>query len=122
MTLISVTFVLFLGITLLVYYVLPAGRRWISLLCASLIFYLCSGWKRIAFVFATAVVGFICPRRIQRLYDANADAEEADPAVRKKARRILVIGLIAVIPAAVFAGRILYLEHKREQMELTAAE
>lgn len=32
------------------------------------------------------------------------------------------IGLIAVIPAAVFAGRILYLEHKREQMELTAAE
>lgn len=97
MTLISVTFVLFLGITLLVYYVLPAGRRWISLLCASLIFYLCSGWKRIAFVLAAAAVGFICTRRIQRLYDANADAEEADPAVRKKARRILVIGLIAVI-------------------------
>jgi len=131
MTLISVTFVLFLGISLLVYYVLPADRRWISLFAASLFFYLCSGWKHVVFVLSAAAAGYVCMRWIQKLYDEDAAASEAerqeaakpddtkrterkpekkagghatDPAVRRKARRILTVGL-AIVIAMLFVSK-----------------
>ncbi|MBO7710106.1 MAG: MBOAT family protein [Lachnospiraceae bacterium] len=117
MTLISATFILFLGLALLLYYLFPSGKRWYVLLAASLVFYLCSGWKRIVFVLFSCLTGYLVTRKIAGIYEKASRAREensqdgqegqqgrkkqsgagADAAGKKEARAVLTAGLVVII-------------------------
>lgn len=54
MSIISLSFVLFLVLTFCMYYLLPKRYQWVVLLAASIVFYLCAGVKSIVYILTTA--------------------------------------------------------------------
>lgn len=72
MSLISLSFLLFLLILLIVYFCVPSKLQWVVLLIGSFVFYLFSGWKLITYLLVTIVSQFLLARKIDdcnRKYD-----------------------------------------------------
>lgn len=95
----SFSFLAFLAVSVLIYYLtpmhryrelLPSGRRvsarrhtgvlhprGIVLLLASIVFYLFAGWQKLLFVLATALFAWLCSRWMASIYvQMNASLEE----------------------------------------------
>ena len=66
MSLFSLQFVVLLGITLLVYYIVPKKYQWIALLAASMIFYAFSGVVNLLFIGITSLSTWIAGRMMFR--------------------------------------------------------
>lgn len=123
MNLISISFLLFIILTLLFYYVIPHKHRWIVLLVSSVFFYAFGGWEKIFFVLAAGLVAYLAARHIGKLYDASSaglvkrstpkkrkqarkrERKErlAEEVAKKRARRTLVIGIILILLMLVYA-------------------
>lgn len=76
MTIISVKFVIFLIIALMLYFIIPGKHQWKALLIISYMFYLVSGFETIAFLVFTTLTTFWGGIRIGKIN------EEYDFAVR----------------------------------------
>ena len=68
MTFTSLLFALFVGITLVVYYVLPAKKyQWAVLLAAGYFFYLYNSYRYAAFILATTITIYAAGRAISKV-------------------------------------------------------
>ena len=109
MSIISLAFLVFLGITLIVYYVVPGRIQWWILLAASVVFYLYVGVQYIIYITASVIISFFAAQFIsllnekQRMESAEMDKTEQYKArMKQKCRRMLVPAVIAVISFLAF--------------------
>ena len=68
----SSIFIIFLIITLLVYYLVPAKGQWIVLLAASYAFYLYASIPAVLFLLFSTAITFLTARKIQQIKNAQA--------------------------------------------------
>ena len=115
MTIVSLAFLLFVAATLVLYFVIPLRYRWIVLLAASYVFYwLNSRWLVFVLLGMTAV-SYLIGLWIQRVNDKGAEVlksegealskearKEKKNAVKKASRRILALGVLAVLSCLLF--------------------
>ncbi len=88
MTFHSFTFLFFLGIVLIVYYILPGVcRRWV-LLGANLAFYLYAGWEKLIFLVVTSLVVYGCSVFMGREYERMQEQIRAE-GVKGKEKTLL---------------------------------
>ncbi len=66
----SLSFLAFLGIVLLAYYLVPKRYQWAVLLAASYVFYLFSGVAQVAFIIGTTAVTYFSALAMQKKRDA----------------------------------------------------
>ncbi len=85
MTLFSLTFFIFLLITVLIYYIVPKKIQWAVLLAASYVFYCYgTGWKGVVFILVTTITTYLAARKIEKIQDAyQAKLDEAKAAGTK---------------------------------------
>ena len=105
MSFISLTFLIFLAVTVLLYFVVPSARRWLVLLAASLVFYGWGGLPQVVFVLVTSLVVWSAALRMDAIYETasrSEDAREAAKAAKKKARRVLTAACAVLIAALVY--------------------
>jgi len=69
MSITSLSFVIFIGITFALYYLLPKRYQWCVLLAASTVFYLCGGLKSAGFILITATTIYFATIALQKLTD-----------------------------------------------------
>ena len=109
----SVNFIIFTGILIVLYYVLPRKVQWILLLVASYVFYLFAGPRYLAFLLFTTITTYIgitiMSRRDQKASDQlklQPDLSKAEKkAVKAKVKsgnRIVLIVVLAVNFALLF--------------------
>lgn len=55
---VSIEFLVFVGVTLLLYFWVPARRRWLVLLGSSICFYFCSGEVQLLVVLGSAGIAY----------------------------------------------------------------
>ncbi|MDO4483901.1 MAG: MBOAT family O-acyltransferase [Clostridia bacterium] len=72
MSITSLTFLLFVMGTLIVYFIVPGRLQWMVLLCASLIFYASYSPMGLPVMIATVLAAWLCALRIQRIRDEQA--------------------------------------------------
>ncbi len=60
MSITSPAFFLFAGILILLYYLIPRRMQWVLLLTASILFYLCAGWRSGVYILITALSTYAC--------------------------------------------------------------
>ena len=94
MTFTSINFLLFFGILLVLYYVLPRKIQWVILLGASYSFYLFAGFKYLAFIIFTTVTTYLVTRYMDRntsLHEAYIKEHKAEMTkqVRKEYKRLV---------------------------------
>ena len=106
MNLFSLQFVVLLGITLLVYYIVPKKYQWMVLLLASMIFYAFSGLENLLFIGTTSFSTWFAGRWMYRFTMEFKEAKKAEgiskeekkalkaALVRKKKRTLLVVLLL----------------------------
>jgi len=108
MSFVSIEFLIFLAVLLLVYYIVPKRVQWAVLLLASLVFYAFAGVKFLAYIFGIAATTYAGGLLIGRKYEARdsylkgegkglekAEKKEYKAKVKSKARLILILCLIA---------------------------
>ena len=81
MNFVSLTFLLFLVITFILYYAIPKKWQWILLLVASMVFYIWAGWVYVIYLLASIVVTYSVGLGIEKLNDlcaASIDGKEKD--------------------------------------------
>ena len=97
MSIVSVQFLIFLAIVLLVYYLLAKKLQWVVLLAASYCFYCFAGSGAVIFVAATTLVVYasgIWMDRVSSRYDRKKNA--------KAARKKILIGTVIVVFGVLF--------------------
>lgn len=106
MSLLSYSFLSFVIISLVIYYLLPRQHRWMVLLAASIAFYLCSGsGLAVCYVAVTTLSVWVLARRIGGMAEQfQAEMAEQKPeraekkrlraALKQRQRRLLVAGLL----------------------------
>lgn len=92
MSIISIEFLIFLGIVLLVYYIVPGGAQWVVLLLSSCCFYLFAGITPLIFVLATTLAVYAGGRWME----AIREKAESRKAAKKNMKKVLIGVLIAV--------------------------
>ncbi|MCM1364450.1 MAG: hypothetical protein NC122_04155 [Faecalibacterium sp.] len=105
MTFISLSFIAFLAITVLAFYICPVKHRWIVLLLASVIFYAICGVQYLPFILLTSITTYFGGGIIGKTWSKQKDELAADNLSRddkkaiknkfkKKAKTILLATLI----------------------------
>lgn len=105
MSLISMEFLLFVGIAVIGYYLIPGKCQWIWLLLFSYIYYASAGIKIIFFLLFTTVTVYGAGRLLERINESEQDKKAA----AAKRRKVLVLclilnfGMLAVLKYTNFA-------------------
>ncbi len=84
MSLVSNTFILFVMLSVLVYYILPKKVRWWALLVSSYVYYLAAGAEYLVFILFSTLVTYVCGILIEKNLENN----------RKRAKAVLILGLV----------------------------
>lgn len=93
---ISIYFLIFVAITLLLYFICPIRHRWLVLLASSIYFYSFAGIQSFIFVIFAAITAYVTARNIENVYcQAKPD--------KKKARLYLIAGIAIVLFLLVYA-------------------
>ena len=79
MSYISITFLAFVSIMFLLYFLLPKRMQWVVLLLSSYVFYIAAGWKFVPFLVLTTVTVFFVGLWLGK----TNDSYKADLAARK---------------------------------------
>ncbi len=69
----SYTFILFIAIVFLVYYIIPKKIQWMWLLLTSYIFYAYAGIHYLLFILFTTVTTYLIGNRIQKIHDKQSE-------------------------------------------------
>lgn len=118
----SYEFLLFVGILLTLYYIIPKKTQWILLLLASYIFYGLSGLGNLFFIFSTTLITYFCSvvihkqsQKADKYIEAHRvtmgkEERKAYKAIEKKKRFYLLLagltlgfGILAVLKYTAFA-------------------
>ena len=96
----SSVFVIFLIITLLVYYLVPAKRQWVVLLIASYAFYLYASIPAVLFLLFSTAVTFLTAGKIQQIKNEAAapgggPVKTVTAETKAKARPYMLLGLLS---------------------------
>lgn len=98
MVFISWTFVVFLAVTVALYYIVPMRARWGVLLAASIVFYLSGGWKSIFYLFFTTVTTYCAGILLDLLNKKRSDIPKSDKSaqesLKKKKKAIVIVTLV----------------------------
>ena len=107
MSFISVTFLLFVSIVAILYFIIPMKHRWLILLLSSILFYVVAGWSFVPFVFATALFTYICGRLVNKYQQKidqkvnSTDVENVKKELRAKGkrrcRRLVIVCVLLVL-------------------------
>ena len=104
----SITFFVFLGILIILYYALPHKIQWVLLLVASYLFYLFAGWRYLPFLIFTTLTTYLGTYYISRNAEASKvylerekdhlskEEKKAFRVQTKKRSRIAMILVLAV--------------------------
>lgn len=93
---ISIQFLIFIGITLLFYFLFPLRHRWLVLLISSIAFYCNAGVDSFIFITLAAITAYMTARNIEDIYNSSCPS-------RKKAKVHLIIGITLVIVMLLYA-------------------
>lgn len=86
MTYLSIIFIIFLAITMLLYYIFPQRIRWCILLIASAVFYWYAGYDKFLIVIVTSLIVWLASWAINRQYcKADREIEEQELTGKEKA-------------------------------------
>lgn len=88
MTFVQFNFLVFLIITVAVFYICPVKYRWIVLLGASIVFYAIAGIKYLPFIFVTSFSVYLAGRKMGAIYAAQ-EQECSAPGLDRKAKKAL---------------------------------
>ena len=111
MTIISLKFLLFLAVTLAIYYIVPGKAQWLVLFAASVAFYIYAGPYYILFAAALITVSYFAARAISGMHEKQrAQSQHLEKAEKKqcaafwtcKKRKVLAAALTAVVGSLVF--------------------
>lgn len=100
MSLVSITFILFVVAILIVYYLVPARRQWVVLLISSLLFYfLASTPYTIIYVVLSVISVYFATDRIEKIgmQIEAADCKETKDKLLKTKKRIYLCGVIVCV-------------------------
>ena len=90
MNFISVSFIVFLAVTVGAYYLLPKKYAWCALLAASCVFYLWGGgYKTVLYLVFTAALTFFAGILLERLNDKKSEIPKSEKALQAYARCFL---------------------------------
>ena len=106
MNLISVTFLIFLTVLFIIYFILPLKVRWMWLLIGNCVFYACGGWKSLPFLFTAELIAYAFPLWIKAVYrraEESVGTKKNDPAVKRRARWILLLGVLLLLSMLVYS-------------------
>lgn len=120
MTFLSGIFFVFLIVMAAVYFAVPLRMRWLVLLVSSLVFYAASGLEMLPFLLAAALIAYAAARRMERIYEADAnwirecapsreEKRERQLVSKKRSKRILTAALVLLIGMLIYtkaAGRL----------------
>ena len=108
----SLKFLIFLGLSLLLYYILPKKASWGVLLCVSLVFYAFFGIKNIIFILLVALITFSAAWLIQKYNDTfsarknDFETKEEKKAFKaichRKKKLVLTIALVSIFGILAF--------------------
>lgn len=106
MSIVSLAFFLFVSIVVLLYFIIPVKYRWIVLLAGSYVFYWFNGKWLVLILLGETLVTYLIGLWIQKVNDRNEafiltegrnlpkeERKELKAAAKKRARRILVLGV-----------------------------
>lgn len=94
MQLTSLTFLAFVALALLIYYVVPKKIQWIILLAASYVFYLSAGLEYLSFIILTTVTTYVTARIIDfRLVKQKAFLKENKESLSKEEKKQYKAGI-----------------------------
>lgn len=95
MSFISVHFLLFLIVVIVLYFVVPQKYQWCMVAAANLWFYVAAGWKAVPFLLITTVSTYLCGRllgKIQKKYKEEKKLLSADDAdIKNKRKKIKIL-------------------------------
>ncbi len=107
----SFVFLACLPVFFAIFFLLRGKRaKCVWILIANIIFYTWSGGlAALWIVLATAVIVYLAARKIESVYDSS-ETKKIDPELRKKAKRILILAMIAVVGVWVYVkiGRLIW--------------
>ena len=106
MNLISVTFLIFLTVLFIIYFILPLKVRWMWLLIGNCVFYAWGGWKSLPFLFTAELIAYAFPLWIKAVYrraEESVCTKKNDPAVKRRARWILLLGVLLLLGMLVYS-------------------
>jgi len=108
MSFISLGFLVFIAISVIVYYTIPKKYQWIWLLVISYFFYLCSGIKTVFFIIFTTITTFLGGIALSNIHDKRTayfsrhksemtteEKKAYKAATKKRKRRVLMLILLA---------------------------
>ena len=87
---VSMEFLAFVGVTLLLYFWVPARYRWLVLLGSSIYFYFCSGAVQLLVVLGSTGIAYGTALRVEKIH--NSDNPD-----RKEARKHLTSGILLLL-------------------------
>ena len=85
MSLVSNLFLLFVAVSVLIYYIVPHRLQWLVLLCFSYIYYLAGGVRYVGFILFSTLVTWLIALAVEK-------TEKSEN--HKGARNLLILGLI----------------------------
>ena len=85
----SFSFLAFLGIVVLLYYLVPKRFQWCLLLAASYAFYLFSGIPQVAFLAGTTLVSYVAGRIMQKMRDQFRARTELTKEQRRAEKKVV---------------------------------
>lgn len=121
MNLTSLAFFAFLGVLLILYYIIPKKAQWVTLLAASIFFFAYSSGLLILYMIATTLLIYVGALFIQKYKDdfkakkktlSKGDRKELKSTINKKTYAILTciviicVGILAVLKYSNFLGNI----------------
>ena len=100
MNLVSINFLLFAALVVLLYYILPKRVQWLVLLAASIAFYLTYGWQKLPFLLASAVIAYFAGLKIEQFQVAS---RKDTAAAKKKSRPVLLTAVALLVALLIYA-------------------
>lgn len=108
MTFTSISFIIFIIILTILYYILPKRFQWVILLSASIVFYVSSGWKAIPFVLVTSLAVYWAARAMDHIYSVLAqdiatdniskeDKQNLHRLAKAKCKRYVILAIIVLL-------------------------
>ncbi len=115
MSFVSLPFIIFITITVAIYFLLPKRFQWLVLLVSSYVFFWLNSEWLLFILLGTTIVTFLTAHWISRLYAtgkqyvkdhaetlSRQEKREYDGKLKKKAKRILLCGVIIVLGLLLF--------------------
>lgn len=89
-TFISIYFLIFVAITLLIYFLCPGKYQWLVLLVSSIFFYSFAGTESLIFIIFASIIAYMTARNMELIYNQEQPS-------KKKARQCLMAGIVIVL-------------------------